>query len=111
MSNYNFKNYRGDTFQSETFYITVNTVDLDLTGASILMQIKKQKNGVSVYEMSTDNSRIVITDAIGGKFKLIKQLLNIPEFGYVYDMQITLGNGDVVTWLKGSFVVTNDTSR
>jgi hypothetical protein len=108
----NFSHIKGDTFEAVNFAVVKNTVALSLTGAVIKMQLKKECNGVAILSLtSVASAGLTITNAAGGLFKINQQIINIPEFNYVYDIQITFADGTVKTWVEGNFVVKCDITR
>ena len=106
MKTVNFTHKRGDTFYATPINIQVNNVNLDLTGAVILMQLRKEAGGV--IALTPD---LTITDAVGGDFQIDEQIINIPACTYQYDIQITLADDTVVTWISGLFIINDDISR
>ena len=106
MKTVNFTHKRGDTFYATPINIQVNNVNLDLTGAVILMQLRKEAGGV--IALTPD---LTITDAAGGDFQIDEQIINIPACTYQYDIQITLADDTVVTWISGLFIINDDISR
>ena len=106
MKTVNFTHKRGDTFYQTLFNVKINAVDLDLTDAVILMQLRKAPGGVVMLEPT-----ITITDAPGGDFAIDEQIINIPACNYQYDIQITLADSTVVTWISGLFIINDDISR
>jgi hypothetical protein len=106
MKTVNFTHKRGDTFYQTLFNVKVNDVDLDLTGAVILMQLRKEPGGVIAFTPD-----LTITDAVGGDFQIDEQIINIPACTYQYDIQITLSDDTVVTWISGLFIINDDISR
>lgn len=106
MKTVNFTHKRGDTFYQTPINIQVNSVDLDLTGATILMQLRKEAGGVVMFTPA-----LTITDALGGDFQIDEQIINIPACTYQYDIQITLSDDTVVTWISGLFIINDDISR
>jgi hypothetical protein len=106
--NMNFTHIKGDTFDLVAFSIKINNVVLDLTGATIKMQLKKNSNDVvpSLSLTSVGSAGITITNATGGLFKINQQIINIEVFNYVYDIQLTLASGVVKTYVSGTFSIT-----
>lgn len=105
---YNFPTHtNNDTFNGIEFEVLLNTVAVDLTGATIKMQLK-DSSGKSVAEFSTTNSKLEITDAVAGKFAFKKQIIAVSPFRYNYDIQITFSNGDKKTWIKGEWTISKD---
>lgn len=106
MKTVNFTHKRGDTFYQTPINIKVNNVDLDLTDAVILMQLRKEPGGVIAFTPD-----LTITDAEGGDFQIDEQIINIPACRYQYDIQITLADDTVITWISGLFIINDDISR
>lgn len=106
MKTVNWIHKRGDTFYQTPINIKVNDVNLDLTDAVILMQLRKEAGGV--IALTPD---LTITDAVGGDFQIDEQIIDIPACRYQYDIQITLANDTVVTWISGLFIINDDISR
>jgi len=108
----NFSHIQGDTFEAVNFAVVKNAVVLNLTGAVIKMQLKKECGGVAILSFTTVASAgLTITNAAGGLFKINKQIINIPEYNYLYDIEITFADGSVKTWVEGNFVVKCDITR
>ena len=108
----NFSHIKGDTFEAVNFAVVKNTVALNLTGSVIKMQLKKECDGVAILALtSVASAGLTITNAAGGLFKINQQIINIPEFNYIYDIQITFADGTVKTWVEGNFVVKCDITR
>lgn len=107
-----FSHIKGDTFEAVNFAVVKNAVALSLTGAVIKMQLKKECNGVAILALtSVASAGLTITNAAGGLFKINQQIINIDEFNYVYDIQITFSDGTVKTWVEGNFIVKCDITR
>lgn len=108
----NFSHIQGDTFEAVSFQVVKNSVNVNLTGAVIKMQLKKECGGVPVLSFTTVASAgLTITNATSGLFRINKQIINIPEFNYLYDIEITFADGTVKTWIEGNFVVKCDITR
>ena len=106
----NFTHIKGDTFDEVAFSIKINNVVLDLTGAVIKMQLKKNSTDTvpALSFTSVGSAGITITNASGGLFKINQQIINIDVFNYVYDIQLTLASGVVKTYVSGTFSVTQE---
>lgn len=103
---------RGDTYDGCVFTIEYEDhTPLDLTGASILMQIKKSASDDEPVLEFTDTDGITITDAINGEFQIDEVIIDILPKIYQYDIQVTLSNGKVKTFVEGKFTVNSDISR
>jgi hypothetical protein len=108
----NFTHIQGDTFEDVNFAVVKNAVALSLTGAIIKMQLKKECGGIPILSFtSVASAGITITNAAGGLFKINKQIINISEFNYLYDIEITFADGTVKTWVEGNFTINCDITR
>lgn len=109
----NFTHTKGDTFNEVAFEVKKNGVALDLTGATIKMQLRKEYNDITptLALTSVSNAGLTITNATSGHFKINAQIINIEVFNYVYDIQFTLASGEVKTYVKGGFNVTPEVTR
>ena len=107
---YNFPNHiKGDTYGGTSFTITVNTIPLDLTGASIKMSLKSNKStSKSDLDLTTANNRIKIVTAASGIFQVPSQVIDLPAGLYYYDIQITLANKSVKTYIEGQWKILQD---
>jgi hypothetical protein len=106
----NFTHIKGDTFDEVAFSIKINNIALDLTGAVIKMQLKKSSDLTIALLSFTSVSAagITITNATGGLFKINQQIIDIEVFNYAYDIQLTLANGVVKTYVSGTFSITKE---
>lgn len=108
----NFSAKRGDTFDEVAFELKKDGVAVDLTGATIHMQVRKAPGSPVLLDfISTASAGITITDATAGKFKINSTIINLDANGYLYDIQITFSSGEVRTWISGQFTVSNDITR
>jgi len=109
---YNFTHKRGDTFKEVNFAYLLNGSPINLTGATIKMQLRKECGGLVALNLtSVANAGITITNASGGLFKINKQIINIAEYDYLYDIQITFADSTVESYLDGVFTITCDITR
>ena len=107
MAAYDITHRRGDTYQGAAFSFSLNGSPLDLTGAAVLMQIKKN---------SADSTAVLeFTEADGtiddNTFALSPVIIGVAPRAYVYDLQITLASGRVITPVSGTFEILSDVSR
>ena len=103
---YNWDNEtRGDTFLAKTFKpITIDSVDVDLTGVVIKMHIQSS-GGHLLKELSIGNG--IVLDGTNGftiqTFK-VKRYYGVAN----YDIEFTFTNGDVKTWIAGQILILKD---
>ena len=109
----NFTHTKGDTFSEVAFEVKKNGTAINLTGATIKMQLRKQYSDTSaaLSLTSVSSAGITITSASAGQFKINAQIIDIEVFNYVYDIQFTLASGEVRTYVKGGFNVTPEVTR
>ena len=108
----NFSTPQGDTWQGLTVQFLISSVPVNLTGASILMQLRKTFCDSTVaLEFSTGNSTIVIDNPLTGHFSVEPIIISINPRQYVYDIQVTLASGRVITIIEGNFTITPTVTR
>lgn len=108
----NFSTKRGDTFDEVLFELKKDGTAIDLTGATIHMQLRKAAGGpVFLNFTSVGSEGITITDAAAGKFKINSVIINLEANVYLYDIEITFASGEVRTWISGQFTILNDITR
>lgn len=109
-----FRHIKGDTFDEVNFEVKINNVAVNLTGAVIKMQLRKDAyDHVATPALSLTSvadAGITITQPTLGKFKINSQVINVDVFTYFYDIQITLASGVVKTYVSGFFDVLVDVS-
>ena len=106
---YNLSDHKkGDTFAGASFTINVNASPLDLTGATIVMTVKRGDcNGSTVGTLSSANAgEITITNAAGGEFQIDEQVIDFPAGTHYYDIQFTLQDGTIKTYISGNWTIT-----
>jgi hypothetical protein len=108
-----FTHIKGDTFDEVAFQLKINDTVVDLTGATIKMQLRKSYSdtAAALSLTSVSSAGITITDAVTGQFKINSQIIDIEVYNYVYDIQITLASGVVKTYVQGGFNITNEVTR
>ena len=107
----NFQHIKSDTFEAVNFEINVDTIPVDLTDTTIRMQLRKEYGGVVGLSLtSVANAGITITDAVNGLFIINQQIINIPAFNYIYDIEFDF-DGIVKTYISGNFLILNDVTR
>ena len=119
MGLYSINTKRGDTLRSSVYTISLSSDELsayipvDLTDCEILMQVKtKATDDHSVLEFSTSTATITISaPALSGIFYTEPRIVDVPASKYVYDIQLTLSNGRVLSPVSDYFNVTQDVSR
>lgn len=103
---YDFKDhYRGSTFAALPIKF-----NFDITGATVLCQIRKQGIGEIIHEWET-GSNISVNNLLTGDIVLqkIKEFSPKPQ-NYEYDIRIKFANENVETYVKGFLKVIQNVS-
>lgn len=108
---WDINHYRGDTFEEKEITILVNGSPLDLTGSSIIWQVRKERHIAPVLEKTSEvDGGLTINDPTAGKFKIDQAIIDFKGGNYFHDIQITLADGRVKTYIKGTFTMEDDTT-
>lgn len=104
---YDFKDhYRGSTFAALPIKF-----NFDITGATVLCQIRKQAHGDIIHEWKT-GVNITNNNLLTGDIVLQKIVDFAPEpLNYEYDVRIYFANDDVETYMKGFVKVIQNISE
>jgi hypothetical protein len=104
MKTVNFVHKRATTFDATPIQIKINNVVEDITGATILMQLRKEEKGKVIYTVLT-----TITDGVNGIFELDEQFIDIPTCSYKFDVEITFASGtfsgQTQRFISGTFII------
>lgn len=88
---------------------------IDLTGATIRMQVRSNKRSTSkLLDLSTDTSGITITDAVNGVFQISQTATETAAYSFtsgVYDLEIEFSGGEVRRILYGKFTINEEITR
>jgi hypothetical protein len=107
---YNVKIWRNDTW-AQTFALLADTTPIDLSGSTILIQVRPTPSSASVeLTLSTATNTITIGGANRNQITLNKKV-EVAAGSYVYDMNVTFPSGEVKTYLWGNFIVSEDISK
>lgn len=107
---YNVKIWRNDSW-AQTFALLADTTPIDLSGSTILIQVRPTpSSSVVALELTTDDSSIGIGGVDNNQITLNK-IVDIAAGTYVYDMNVTFPSGEVKTYLWGNFIVSEDISK
>lgn len=104
--NYTIRAYRGDTLQL-TFTITDGSnVAIDLSTATMLMQVRTHPDGDLKMTFSEGDGLTV--GGTNNNVVTVNKVVALDGCAYQYDLQATFATGVVVTYVRGAFVVTED---
>lgn len=113
MLTYDFPaHYKGDFWEGvSSITLTRDTSAVNLSGATVCMQIKPRAHAEPAITLSTANGGITITSAVSGEIRIPGRVIDLAAATYVYDLQYKIPsiNADYVqTALTGKFTVTQD---
>jgi len=113
-STYDFPNHiNGDTMHAINFTVTVNASALNLTGASIRMDLRNA-SGVRLKRFSTATADpgLTLTTPASGQFRFDEQIVDVECAGvHIYDIEITLASGIVETYISGNWTILQDVTH
>lgn len=96
-------------WETDEYVITTTKVYIDITNCDILLQLRRGFSQPVALSM-TVGSGLTITSGSTGIFRIDNQIIDIPAFVYVYDIQITFPSGDIDTYISGTWTITGDVS-
>lgn len=101
----------GDTWRGLALTLSVNGSPMDLTGATVRMQMRKDPAAAAVEQSwsSTDGS-IVIDNPLLGALTVGKRVISGSGKLY-FDVQVTDAAGDVRTVVSGILPLVQDVTR
>lgn len=106
---YNVQLWRNDSW-AQTFAITANDVAVDLSGSTILIQVRTKPTSTDVVLSLVTGTSITI-GGVGKNEITLNKIVDIPAGNYVYDMNVTFPSGLVKTYIWGTFLVQEDITR
>jgi hypothetical protein len=98
---------KGDTYKGAVYSISLSGTPLDLTGASIKYQLKRNACEDPAFEF-TD---ITISNPLSGEFIVEPVIIDITARQYLYDIEITTADSMVRSVVEGTFHIIQDISR
>ena len=109
MEYYNFPSIkRGDTFDGILFTVKVNGLVLDLTSADINMDLRITPLGEIIKHFGLGTGFTLATNPATGVFSFDEWTATVDAANYYYDIEITLGNGEIHTYIGGRWNIAQD---
>lgn len=97
----------GDTFNGVQFTIEITEDEVtgpeNLTGASIVMHVKKTETSPVVLELSLGNG-LTMVDAPNGIFQIDEQVITLEPGLYLLYIRFTIGPR-IKTWIEGTWTI------
>lgn len=101
----------GDTWRGLTLTLSVNGAPMNLTGATVKMQMRKAPTASNAeYTWSTADGSISITNAAAGQLAVNKRVVS-GTGSLHFDLQVTTADGDVRTMVRGTMNLIQDVTR
>lgn len=108
-ANLPLKVWRNDTL-ALNFELKVEDEPIDLSSATIRMQIRPDYGSNTLTLSLTEGNGITVTGTSNNMVALNK-VITIASGEYVYDLEAAFANGDVKTYVKGEFIVSEDSTK
>jgi hypothetical protein len=106
---YNIQLWRNDSWV-QTFSITANNVAVNLTGCTIVIQVRKTAFATTADLTLSNGDGVTISGASFNQIVLNK-VVNIAAGNYLYDINVTFPSGVVKTYVWGTFLVQEDITK
>jgi hypothetical protein len=100
-------------YYTALWHIQSNSVDVDLTGYTFEITVRETKgfHGKIVYELTTENGGISITDAAGGQIQVeIAPTTSIKDTKVCFYDLLAKKNGKEYVWIEGKITLDPGTS-
>lgn len=111
MAAYNFPDViKGDTYNGTSFTMTLNGVAMDLTYATISMDLRLIPLGTIAQHFDSDGGGITIdSDPTTGIFVFDAQVIDLDAAQYYFDIEFSFSNNSTVkTYISGRWTVLQD---
>lgn len=106
---HDIKVWRNDTL-AINFELSIDGAPIDLSGATIRMQVRPEVGSNTVTLALTEGDGITVTGSSHNMVE-VKKLITTAAGSYVYDLESQFSNGDVKTYVKGNFVISQDITQ
>lgn len=106
---FNIKTWRGDTL-SLTFDLKADDVPIDLTTATLRMQIRPTYGSNTLTLGLTEADGLTIGGIDNNQVE-VRKTISIASGDYIYDLEAVFSDGTVKTYIKGDFIVSEDSTK
>ena len=96
---------RGTTYNGAEFTVTVNGQPMDLTGATIKMELKLFKESEPDKTFTTADGSMTISATTPGVFYITPQIIDIPAGNYRFDIRFFFLDGTIKTYCEGTWKI------
>lgn len=102
---------RGDTWSGLKIEVEYDDVPVDITDYEIKLQVREKYDAPDALITISDGNGISFDPSDVSAFFIDPLLIECKPGRHCYDVQFTLPNGHIKTYLKGSFIVTPDITQ
>jgi hypothetical protein len=102
------KIWKNDTW-SQTFALTANSTPIDLSTATVRIQIRKGCGGTLMVTLTNGDG--ITIGGVGNNEITIGKIISIDKGNYFWDMEVTQSVDSVKTYLTGDFIVYDDITK
>lgn len=106
---HDIKTWRNDTL-AINYELSIDGQPIDLSGATVRMQVRPDYGSNTLSLAFTEGDGITVTGTSHNMIE-IKKLVTIASGQYVYDLEVQYSNGDVKTYVKGNFIIQEDSTK
>jgi hypothetical protein len=72
------------------------------------MEFRQDLDAPVALTLSTTDSSIIVTNAVGGIISIPSKKIEVPFAKYFYDLQVTYSTGVVKTYMSGTWEIIAD---
>lgn len=107
---YNISIWKSNTW-SQIFLLTANTVPINLSTATVEIQIRKKINSTTAELTLTENGGGIVVGGVNNNMITINKDIDLEAGNYVYDMAVQFSNTNIKTYIWGNFIVYQDITQ
>lgn len=101
----NLETAQNTTWRGMTVTLSQSGVPIDITGASFIMEVRRNSTCATVLEFNTDDNTIIVDSPTAGHFYVVKRLIELVPGLYYHNCKMTLG-GDTDEIFSGTWTIT-----
>jgi hypothetical protein len=107
---YNISIWKSNTW-SQIFLLTANTVPINLSTATVEIQIRKKITSTNAELTLTENGGGIVVGGVNNNMITINKDIDLDAGNYVYDMAVQFSNSNIKTYIWGNFIVYQDITQ
>jgi hypothetical protein len=91
--------------------LTANTVPINLSTATVEIQIRKKITSTNAELTLTENGGGIVVGGVNNNMITINKDIDLDAGNYVYDMAVQFSNSNIKTYIWGNFIVYQDITQ